>query len=324
MVIGGEVTTKANINPDTIARKVIHDIGYTKPEFGFDSENVAISVMLNTQSPDIAQGVDIGGAGDQGIMFGYACKDTADLMPAPIYYAHGLTHKLASIRKEKYSDVLGPDGKSQVSVVYKDGKVVGVDTILISTQHFDHVSIEDIRKILENEVIPTVIPEDYILDETKILVNPTGRFVIGGPKGDTGLTGRKIIVDSYGGYSRHGGGCWSGKDPTKVDRSASYMARHIAKSIVNSGLAERCEVALAYAIGVAEPVAVYVDTFGTSKLHEDTLVDTIRNTFDLTPAGIIKYLGLRDIKYAPLAAYGHIGRSPLIAPWEKTTEITVH
>lgn len=317
LLIGGEITTKANINADKIARNVIKEIGYTNPNTGFYHEDVAISVMLNSQSPDIAQGVDTGGAGDQGIMFGYACNETPELMPAPIQYAHALTKQLAKVRKETYNGVIMPDGKSQVSVEYdKDGKVVRIDTILISTQHSESIEIEELKKILINDVISKVIPTELIDANTKILVNPTGRFVIGGPKGDTGLTGRKIIVDSYGGYSRHGGGAWSGKDPTKVDRSASYMARYIAKNVVASGIANRCEIQLAYAIGVAEPVSVYVDT----ELDEATNImisNIIKENIDLTPKGIIEKLGLRDVEYRKLAAYGHIGREDTEAPWER-------
>lgn len=315
LLIGGEVTTGAKLNADKVAREVLTDIGYTNPELGFDAENVAISVMLNTQSPDIAQGVDVGGAGDQGLMFGYACKETPELMPAPIQYAHAITKQLSKIRKEKYKDLIRPDGKSQVSVKYDNtGKVIGIDTILISTQHSEDVSMDKLRDILLNDVIKEVIPEDLI-SGTSLLVNPTGRFVIGGPKGDTGLTGRKLAVDSYGGYSRHGGGAWSGKDPTKVDRSASYMARMIAKNIVASGVADRCEIQLAYAIGVDYPVSIYVTTdrdFKTNKRIEEI----IKKNFDLTPNGIIKTLGLRDITYRNLAAYGHFGRDAVEAPWE--------
>ena len=318
LLIGGEITTNAKINADAIARGVIRDIGYTNPELGFDADNVAISVMLNSQSPDIAQGVDIGGAGDQGIMFGYACDETPELMPAPIQYAHALTKALTKARKVKYNRTLMPDGKSQVSVKYNEnGDVIGIDTILISTQHAATATEAAIENIIKDVVIPEAIPTELITADTKILINPTGRFVIGGPKGDTGLTGRKIIVDSYGGYSRHGGGAWSGKDPTKVDRSASYMARYIAKGIVASGIAKRCEVQLAYAIGIAEPVSVYIDTFGTGIMSDTEIAKMVRAKMDLTPSGIINTLNLRNIKYKPLAAYGHIGREDLGVSWEK-------
>lgn len=316
LVIGGEITTNVNINADKIARNVIRDIGYTDSNIGFDAENVAISVMLNSQSPDIAMGVDTGGAGDQGIMFGYACNETPELMPAPIQYAHNLTKQLSKVRRELYKDLIRPDGKSQVSVIYdENGKVAGIDTILISTQHSDAADIDTLTRIIKKHVISNAIPGELITDKTKILVNPTGRFVIGGPKGDTGLTGRKIIVDSYGGYARHGGGAWSGKDPTKVDRSASYMARYLAKNIVASGVVNRCEIQLAYAIGVAEPVSVYVTT---DKSELDIKIsEIIRSNIDLTPAGIIRALDLRNVKYTALAAYGHVGRDANIAPWER-------
>ena len=317
LLIGGEITTKANINADKIARDVIKEIGYTNPTTGFYSEDVAISVMLNSQSPDIAQGVDTGGAGDQGIMFGYACNETPEMMPAPIQYAHALTKQLAKVRKESYEGILMPDGKSQVSVEYDaNGNVVRIDTILISTQHSENIDIEELTELIIKNVISEVIPTELIDANTKILVNPTGRFVIGGPKGDTGLTGRKIIVDSYGGYSRHGGGAWSGKDPTKVDRSASYMARYLAKNIVASGVANRCEIQLAYAIGVAKPVSVYVDTELCAEDNAE-LSEIIKKNIDLTPKGIIERLGLKDVTYRKLAAYGHIGRDAVDAPWEK-------
>lgn len=318
MLIGGEITTEANIDPDKIARDVIADIGYTKPELGFYAEDIAISCMLNHQSPDIAQGVDTGGAGDQGIMFGYACDETPELMPAPIQYAHALTKRLAEVRKTVYPDLLRPDGKSQVSVKYdRNGNVIGIDTILISTQHSEDADRDTLRDILLHEVVKHVIPSE-LLPGSELLINPTGRFVIGGPKGDTGLTGRKIIVDSYGGYSRHGGGCWSGKDPTKVDRSASYMARLLAKNIVASGVAHRCEVQLAYAIGIPEPVSVYVETENSFSTNRE-LEWLIKKEFDLTPSGIIKLLNLREVEYRKLAAYGHLGRTPDIAPWETTS-----
>lgn len=326
LLIGGEITTQAKLDVEHIAREVIRNIGYTDPDSGFGCDTIEIINKINTQSPDIALGVDIGGAGDQGIMFGFACKDTTDLMPAPIQMAHALTYRLAEVRKQKYKDVLGPDGKAQVSVQY-DGvdRVVGVDTIVVSTQHAANVTLDEVKDIVKNEVIYATFDRSLIGPDTKILVNPTGRFVIGGPMGDTGLTGRKIIVDSYGGFSRHGGGCWSGKDPTKVDRSAAYMARHIAKSIVGNHLAFKCEVQLAYAIGVAEPVAIYVDTFETAKgnMSEQELVKLVKEKFPLTPEGIIEYLNLRSFPYSRIAAYGHLGRSlsDVYCPWEVIAEI---
>lgn len=317
LVIGGEITTTASINPDKIARDTIREIGYTDANIGFDADNVAISIMLNTQSPDIAMGVDTGGAGDQGIMFGYACNETPELMPAPIQYAHELTKQLTKVRKELYKDLILPDGKSQVSVVYdKYGHVIGIDTILISTQHSDAVDIGTLSRVIKKHVIDEVIPKELMLETTKILINPTGRFVIGGPKGDTGLTGRKIIVDSYGGYARHGGGAWSGKDPTKVDRSASYMARYLAKNVVASEIVSRCEIQLAYAIGIAEPVSVYVTTDRPEL--DASIASIIRDNVDLTPNGIIDRLGLKNVKYRRLAAYGHVGRHESEAPWERT------
>lgn len=324
LLIGGEITTKAIIDPEAIARGIIKEIGYTKADCGFCYDNLKVDVRLNTQSPDIAMGVDIGGAGDQGIMFGYACNDTKEFMPAPIQYAHKLSRRLTELRKLWFPTKLMPDGKTQVSVEYdKNGNVAGIDTIVISTQHSEQASIAELQDIVKNDLIPYIIPSELIHNGTKILVNPTGRFVIGGPKGDTGLTGRKIIVDSYGGFSRHGGGCWSGKDPTKVDRSAAYMARHIAKSIVASEFAAKCEVQLAYAIGVKEPVAVYVDTFGTINpaFRDSDLVRIIKKTWDLSPEGIIDYLDLRNFSYKQVAAYGHMGRDDIACPWERVTDL---
>lgn len=322
LLIGGEMTTKANLNIDNIAREVIRDIGYTSPELGFDADTVAISCMMNKQSADIAQGVDTGGAGDQGIMFGYACNETKEFMPAPIQFAHALTKSLAEARKTTLEESFRPDGKSQVSVRYdENGKIIGVDTILISTQHCERASQKDVKELIDEYIIKAVIdngdiPEELITADTKILINPTGRFVVGGPMGDTGLTGRKIIVDTYGGYSRHGGGCFSGKDPTKVDRSAAYMARYLAKNVVASGITDRCEVQLAYAIGVAKPVSIYVDANCNINLSRK-IEDTITNNFDLTPNGIINFLDLKNVKYRPLASYGHFGRSCTLAPWEQ-------
>lgn len=321
LLISGEITTNAKVDYEKVARNTIRRIGYTNSNSPFNADNVNVILKINTQSPDIALGVDVGGAGDQGIMFGYACNETPELMPAPIQYAHEMAKELAYIRNanEKYSKILGPDGKTQVSMVYRDGKPVAVDTILISTQHVEGYTSEQLKELLFHDVIEqTFKGKAFNLENTKILVNPTGKFVIGGPEGDTGLTGRKIIVDTYGGMGRHGGGCFSGKDPTKVDRSAAYMARHIAKSIVHNGYADRCEVQLAYAIGVDEPVSIYVDTFNTGKCDNAELVNLIRNNFDLTPSGIIKYLNLLDVNYERLATYGHMGRTDLGVSWEGT------
>lgn len=322
LLIGGEMTTSAKLDLDNIARETIKRIGYADPKYGFNASTVAISVMMNTQSPDIALGVDTGGAGDQGIMFGYACNETPELMPAPIQYAHKLASQLSFTRKYKYFDELGPDGKTQISILYDNaGNVIGFDTILVSVQHF--IGLSEVERIIKEEVIPSALPADLILDDTKILINPTGKFEIGGPMGDTGLTGRKIIVDTYGGYSRHGGGCFSGKDPTKVDRSAAYMARHIAKNIVANEMADRCEVQLAYAIGVEEPVSIYIDTFGTiaKGLTNRGIIEVIKDKFPLTPKGIIEYLKLLEVDYGRLAAYGHMGREGLGVSWENIVSL---
>ena len=320
LVISGEITTNAKVDYEKVARETIEEIGYTDSDSPFNCYNTKIDIRINTQSPDIAQGVDIGGAGDQGIMFGYACNETPELMPAPIQYAHNLAKRMAFLRNNDttYTNIFKPDGKTQVSMTYEKGRPVGIDTILVSTQHFAGFTSESLKELITTDVIiPTFRNTEFDLSDTKILVNPTGKFVIGGPEGDTGLTGRKIIVDSYGGYSRHGGGAWSGKDPTKVDRSASYMARYIAKAIVANGMADKCEIQLAYAIGVAEPVSVYVNTFGTGKMSDTEIVATIKNRFNMTPAGIIKELNLLNTKYKPLAAYGHIGRTDLNVSWER-------
>ena len=319
LVISGEITTNAKIDYEKVARETIEEIGYTDLESPFNCYTTKIDVRVNTQSPDIAQGVDIGGAGDQGIMFGYACNETPELMPAPIQYAHDMAKLMTFLRKNNptYANIFKPDGKTQVSMVYEDGKPVGVDTVLVSTQHFEGYTSEMLKElIIKDVIIPTFENTGFDLSSTKILVNPTGKFVIGGPEGDTGLTGRKIIVDTYGGMGRHGGGCFSGKDPTKVDRSAAYMARHIAKSIVGNGLANRCEVQLAYAIGVAEPVSIYVDTFGTGAKSSEEITEMLKQAFDLTPAGIINYLNLLDVNYKEVAAYGHMGRDELNVKWE--------
>ena len=318
IVVAGEITTSAQVNYDELARETVRQIGYDNAEYGFDSNTCAVVCTVKRQSPDIAMGVDTGGAGDQGLMFGYACDETEELMPMPIQLAHRLTQRLSEVRKSKKVNFLRPDGKSQVTVEYRDGKPYRVDCVVISTQHSDAVSNEDLRKAIIEHVIKPIIPS-YMLDaNTKFHINPTGRFVIGGPMGDAGLTGRKIIVDTYGGYSRHGGGAFSGKDPSKVDRSACYMARYIAKNIVAAGLAKRAEVQLAYAIGVAEPVSVMVETFGTAVIPEATITELVRQNFSLTPKAIIETLDLRRPVYKPTAAFGHFGRKGEGFSWEKT------
>jgi S-adenosylmethionine synthetase len=321
VVIAGEITIKKEMRGvleyERIAREVINDIGYNRAKYGFDGDTCGILSAVKPQSPDIAMGVDTGGAGDQGLMFGYACDETPELMPMPIQLAHQLCMKLSEVRKKNVVDFLRPDGKSQVSVEYADGRPVRVDTVVISTQHGDHASQSQIREAIIEHVIKPVIPRD-MFDKTTIHVNPTGRFVTGGPMGDAGLTGRKIIVDTYGGYGRHGGGAFSGKDPSKVDRSACYMARYIAKNIVAAGLARKVEVQLAYAIGVAEPVSVMVDTFGTGTLPNSQITELIRGFFKLTPKGIIETLDLRRPIYRATAAYGHFGRTGPGFTWERT------
>jgi S-adenosylmethionine synthetase len=318
--VAGEITTNAYADIPAIVRKTIKDVGYTRAKFGFDYETCAVISAIQPQSPDIAQGVDPGGAGDQGLMFGYASSETPELMPLPIMLAHKLTRQLTLVRKDSTLDYLRPDGKSQVTVEYDGDKPVRVEAVIISSQHSDLVKIETIREDVLEKVIHAVIPANLLDKNTKYFINPTGRFVVGGPQGDCGLTGRKIIVDTYGGVGRHGGGAFSGKDPTKVDRSASYMSRHIAKTIVAAGLADRVEVQIAYAIGVAEPVSVRVDAMGTGKVEEAKLVDAIRQMFPLTPKGIIEYLDLRRPIYKQTAAYGHYGRSEPDFTWEKTTK----
>jgi len=317
-VVSGEITTTTYVDVPKLARSVIHDIGYTDAEMGFDSKTCGVLNTIQSQSPDIAMGVDTGGAGDQGLMFGYACDETPELMPLPIMLAHKLVRQLSEVRRAGKLTFLRPDGKSQVSVEYIDGEPARIDAVVVSTQHDDDVSTDTLRAEVRKHIIDPIMPADMIDSATKFHINPTGRFVIGGPHGDTGLTGRKIIVDTYGGMGRHGGGAFSGKDPTKVDRSACYMARYIAKNIVAAGLAKRCEVQLAYAIGVAEPVSVMVHTFGTGKIEEERLVELVRANFPLTPKGMIDHLKLRRPIYRKTAAFGHFGRTEDTFTWEAT------
>jgi S-adenosylmethionine synthetase len=317
-VVAGEITTSALVDYDTLVRNTIRGVGYDRAKFGFDAETCAVMCTVKRQSPDIAMGVDTGGAGDQGLMFGFACDETAELMPMPIQLAHRLTQRLSEVRKSGKVDFLRPDGKSQVTIEYRDGRPARVDCVVISTQHSEKVSNADLRDAITEHVIRPIIPPAMLDSKTKHHINPTGRFVIGGPMGDAGLTGRKIIVDSYGGYSRHGGGAFSGKDPSKVDRSACYMARYIAKNIVAAGLARKAEVQLAYAIGVAEPVSVMAETFGTAAISEEKITALIREYFSLTPKGIIEALDLRRPIYKDTAAYGHFGRSGPSFTWERT------
>ena len=323
VVVAGEITTSAHVDYDELIRKTVEQVGYDNALFGFDANTCAVMCTIKRQSPDIAMGVDTGGAGDQGLMFGFACDETEELMPMPIQLAHRLTQRLAEVRKSKKVDFLRPDGKSQVTVEYRDGKPFRVDCVVVSTQHSDTVPNEDLRHAVMEYVIRPIIPAHMLDAKTKYHINPTGRFVIGGPMGDAGLTGRKIIVDTYGGYSRHGGGAFSGKDPSKVDRSACYMARYIAKNIVAAGLASRAEVQLAYAIGVAEPVSVMVDTFGTGAIPEEKITAIVRENFSLTPKAIIEALDLRKPIYKPTAAYGHFGRTGPGFTWERTDRADV-
>jgi S-adenosylmethionine synthetase len=317
-VVAGEITTTAHIDYDQLVRDTIRGVGYDRAKFGYDSETCAVLCTVKRQSPDIAMGVDTGGAGDQGLMFGFACDETPELMPMPIQLAHQLTYRLSEVRKSKKVDFLRPDGKSQVTIEYRNGKPSRLDAVVISTQHSDTVSNDDLRHAILEHVIKPVVPVAMLDKNTKYYINPTGRFVIGGPMGDAGLTGRKIIVDTYGGYSRHGGGAFSGKDPSKVDRSACYMARYIAKNVVAAGLATKAEVQLAYAIGVAEPVSVMVDSFGTATVAEEKITELVRELFKLTPKGIIETLDLRKPVYKATAAYGHFGRTGAGFTWEKT------
>jgi S-adenosylmethionine synthetase len=317
-VVAGEITTTAHVNYDELVRETIRGVGYDRAKYGYDAETCAVMCTVKRQSPDIAMGVDTGGAGDQGLMFGYACDETDELMPMPIQLAHRLTQRLAEVRKSKKVDFLRPDGKSQVTIEYRDGRPARIEAVVVSTQHGDKISNEELREAITAHIIKPILPAAMLDSKTKYHINPTGRFVIGGPMGDAGVTGRKIIVDTYGGYSRHGGGAFSGKDPSKVDRSACYMARYIAKNIVAAGLASKAEVQLAYAIGVAEPVSVMAETFGTATVDEEKITSLIREHFSLTPKGIIDALNLRRPIYKPTAAYGHFGRTGPGFTWEKT------
>lgn len=324
VMVGGEVTTSAWVDIEDLTRKTIREIGYVHSDMGFDADSCAILNTIGKQSPDINQGVDRTdpreqGAGDQGLMFGYACNETDTFMPAPIDYSHRLVKRQAEVRKDGTLPWLRPDAKSQLSFVYENGKPVGIDAVVLSTQHCDSISTADLQEAVMETIIKPVLPEAWISPETKFFINPTGRFVIGGPMGDCGLTGRKIIVDTYGGMARHGGGAFSGKDPSKVDRSAAYAARYVAKNLVAAGLADRCELQVSYAIGVAEPTSISLETFGTSKYDEDTLIGLVRKHFDLRPYGLIQMLDLERPIYQPTAAYGHFGRD--LFPWEKLDKV---
>ncbi|MBQ3547322.1 MAG: methionine adenosyltransferase [Clostridia bacterium] len=335
VTVMGEITTTAQVDIPAVVREVVCDIGYNSEKAGFNGNNCAVMVALDKQSPDIAMGVDksfelkdgeedaynLNGAGDQGMMFGYACNETEELMPLAISLAHKMAKRLTDVRKSGELDYLNPDGKTQVTVEYNDGVPTRVDTVVVSSQHTADVSLETLRADILEKVIKPIVPANLLDENTKFFINPTGRFVVGGPQGDTGLTGRKIIVDTYGGYARHGGGAFSGKDPTKVDRSAAYASRWVAKNIVAAGLADKCEIQLAYAIGVARPVSVMVDTFGTGKISDDKIVEAVNNVFDLRPSAIIDALQLRRPIYRQTAAYGHMGRTDIDLPWEKTNKV---
>lgn len=336
VLVAGEITTSVYVDIPSIVRNTIKEIGYTRAKYGFDADTCAVLTAIDEQSPDIKRGVDVAlearegkiesdealGAGDQGLMFGYACDETEELMPLPIFLAHRLAKQLAKVRKDGTVAYLRPDGKTQVTVEYDENeRPVRVDTIVISTQHHEEITNEQIEHDVMEHVVKPIVPSFLLDEETKYFINPSGRFVIGGPQGDAGLTGRKIIVDTYGGYARHGGGAFSGKDPTKVDRSAAYAARYVAKNIVAAGLAEKCEVQLAYAIGVAEPVSISINTFDTGKVKEEQLVQVVRKLFDLSPSGIIKMLNLKRPIYRQVATYGHFGRNDLSLPWEKTDKV---
>ncbi|MCG8540291.1 MAG: methionine adenosyltransferase [Clostridia bacterium] len=338
ILVAGEISTNCYVDIPKVVRKTIREIGYTRAKYGFDCDTCAVLTSIDEQSPDIAMGVDEAlehregemtdeieaiGAGDQGIMFGFACNETPELMPLPISLSHKLARRLAQVRKDNTLPYLRPDGKTQVTVEYQNDKPVRIDTIVISTQHGPEISREEIEKDMIQHVVKEVVPQDLLDENTRYLINPTGRFVIGGPQGDAGLTGRKIIVDTYGGYSRHGGGAFSGKDPTKVDRSAAYAARYVAKNIVAAGLADKCEIELAYAIGVAEPVSILVETFGTSEMSEEKLVELVKKHFDLRPAAIIRDLDLKRPIFRQTAAYGHFGRTDIDLPWEKTDKAEI-
>ena len=336
-LISGEISTSTYVDIPKVVRETVKDIGYTRAKYGYDFQTMAILTAIDEQSPDIAQGVDCAledrddltdseiesiGAGDQGLMFGYATNETETYMPLPVYLAHQLSKRLTDVRKDGTLEYLRPDGKTQVTIEYDENdKPLRVDTIVVSSQHHEKIELEKIQQDIKDHVIYPIVPKELLDDQTKFFINPTGRFVIGGPQGDAGLTGRKIIVDTYGGYARHGGGCFSGKDPTKVDRSGAYAARYVAKNIVASGLADKCEVQLAYAIGVAQPVSIAVDTAGTGKVEENVLVEKIRELFDLRPAGIIQMLNLRQPIYKNTAAYGHFGRTDVELPWEQLDKV---